>query len=560
MLDISRGLPDNTLMLPGPDAVTVPTGSPPPDAVVPTIAPVPPAPAEAVVAGPPTGADILRWCAAIAPKVWFPAVQAKESGIPRADFDNPLWVLRQTGLLRVSDWVKGLGQGFTLTPEGEAAVANPGKPLPTVAPLAVPPPDVEAPEAPVAPRSRRLVGMSPLERGELARTAILAPRPTVVSTALIFANVAWFLVGAVVAWRMGASYSQYLKDGDPVTLLRIGAVSGGTLLSGEWWRLITSTFGHFGLVHLFANMFALAVLGPIAENFWGRWRFAALYGVGGLAGSCLAMAVRPESVLAGASGSIWAVQTCVATWLVLYRKHLPEQLVRGSLRTLAVVMIVNGVISFAPGISWEGHLGGAIIGVLGGILLDFARPANGTRGKAALVGFGLLTAAGPIGLAVAMDTTDAWKRVETLEGLRALVKLRTEARDTFRDLEKVDPAAVHKVQERATHTLINLEPTAHANRIVATREAVASLAAEAAAARERLGSSDGPASRGRLYLDEVEKLLRLLDGRLADAKLPTEAEWKAIGEQRKVMLTAWNGILTANQVIYPGKTGASPRE
>ncbi len=542
-------------MLPGPDAVTVPTGSPPPDAVVPTIAPVPPVAGETVIAGPPTGADILRWCAAVAPKVWFPSEQAKASGIPRADFDNPLWVLRQTGLVRVADWVKGLGQGFALTPEGEAAVANPGKPLPTVAPVAVPPPVVDAPDTPASPR--RAGGMSPLERGELARSAILSPQPTVVSTALIFANVAWFVVGAVVAWRVGASYSHYLKDGDAGVLLRIGAVSGGTLLSGEWWRLVTSTFGHFGLVHLFANMFALTVLGPVAENFWGRWRFAALYAVGGLAGSCLAMAVRPESVLAGASGSIWAVQTCVATWLVLYRKHLPEQLVRGSLRTLAVVMVVNAAISFAPGISWEGHLGGAVAGVLGGILLDAARPANGLRGKAALAGFGLLAAAGPVGLAVAMDSTDAWKRVETLEGLRALV---ARARDTFRDLEKVNPEAVHKVQERATHTLINLEPTAHANRIAAAREAVASLAAEVATARDRLGTGDGPANRGRAYLDEVEKLLRLLDDRLAEARLPAEAEWKAIGGQRKVMLAAWTAILPPNAVTFPGRTGASPRE
>ncbi len=527
-------------MSPGPDAFTVPPAEPPSDAASHSVTPALSPTSSPAPAGPPTGADILRWCAAASPQLWFPSVQAKVSGIPRTDFDNPLWVLRQSGLVRVGDWVKGLGQGFALTPEGEAAVANPAKaPPPGSPPIPTPtPPPTSEPAKTPEPTLSRKTERTRLDRGEMAREAILNPPPSVVAPALLYANVAWFLVGAVVAWRVGASSSRYLTQGDQAVMLRIGAVSGVDLLHGEWWRLLTSAFAHFGIFHLFANMFALVMLGPIAESLWGRWRFAAIYLVGGLAGSCLAMALRPDSCLAGASGAIWAIQTCVVVWLVRYREHLPEAMVQGALRTLLLVMFVNAAVSFVPGISWEGHLGGAIAGVLAAILLDIARPDNLRRGQLALVGLGFLILAGPLGLMLAMHTTSEWERVS--------------AREALRSLQDVDPSDVNKVQARVTFVLITPTPNreVRAQRIAEAREVVASLQGKIAVARETLREDilqgSGPPARARVYLSEIEKLAQILDSLLAgDAPLPGVVQWGMLGEQVKAVTTAWNAILPA---------------
>src|SRR5688572_18199844 len=89
----------------------------PPDAST----PAPPAPPD----GAPTAADVLRWCAAAAPDLWFPSSFARQSGVPRDSLDEPLWLLRQAGLVHVADWVRGRGQGYAVTPAGQKLLADP---------------------------------------------------------------------------------------------------------------------------------------------------------------------------------------------------------------------------------------------------------------------------------------------------------------------------------------------------------------------------------------------------------------------------------------------------
>src|SRR5947208_1219339 len=68
---------------------------------------------------------ILKLCAEAAPNPWYPSVFAQTSGIPRAQLDPHLDTLRLGGLIRLTDWVQGRGQGYALTPEGEAVVQSP---------------------------------------------------------------------------------------------------------------------------------------------------------------------------------------------------------------------------------------------------------------------------------------------------------------------------------------------------------------------------------------------------------------------------------------------------
>ena len=87
---------------------------------------LPPSSAPAVEASSgPVAKDVLRAIAAVAPQLWFPRRFAEISGTPRDSLDEPLWRLRQAGMIHVADWIAGLGQGFQLTRTGEKAVEHP---------------------------------------------------------------------------------------------------------------------------------------------------------------------------------------------------------------------------------------------------------------------------------------------------------------------------------------------------------------------------------------------------------------------------------------------------
>ena len=148
---------------------------------------------------------------------------------------------------------------------------------------------------------------------------------------------------------------------------------------GEWWRLITAAFLHYGPFHIAMNMFSLYFAGSILEQMIGRWRFALLYLVSGLAGSAGALYLSPNGATAGASGAIFGV---LGGLLILER--------RGNIATGGQVLgliVLNLVITFAiPGISVGGHLGGLIAGIV--LMLAFAnfrRSWEASVGAAAVV-------------------------------------------------------------------------------------------------------------------------------------------------------------------------------
>jgi membrane associated rhomboid family serine protease len=151
-------------------------------------------------------------------------------------------------------------------------------------------------------------------------------------------------------------------------LVRNALYADGTLAgvaNGEWWRLETATFLHYGLIHLAMNMFSLYFAGSILEQVIGRWRFLLLYVVSGLAGSAGALLLsKPTALTAGASGAIFGI---LGGLLVLER--------RGRIATGGQVLgliVLNLVITFAiPGISVGGHLGGLVGGIV--LMLAFDR-------------------------------------------------------------------------------------------------------------------------------------------------------------------------------------------
>ena len=135
---------------------------------------------------------------------------------------------------------------------------------------------------------------------------------------------------------------------------------------GEWWRLLSSAFAHLGLFHVALNMIAVYLLGPRLETLLGRARFLALYLVSALAGSALVMwASSPFGATLGASGAVFGL---FGAYLVIALK------VKADLRPILTVIGINLLLTVVGRsfISWQGHLGGFLGGLLVALVLVYA--------------------------------------------------------------------------------------------------------------------------------------------------------------------------------------------
>jgi membrane associated rhomboid family serine protease len=180
-------------------------------------------------------------------------------------------------------------------------------------------------------------------------------RRPVVTIVIIGLNVAFFVVTVVQA-RSAAQIQ--LSPLEHATVLYPPAVA-----AGQWWRMLTSGFVHFGVTHIALNMISLWLIGKDLERIIGPARYTALYVLSLLGGSVAAyLFTFPQlhggtatwTSSGGASGAIFGVLGAVLI-LVLRLKINP--------RMVLLVIAANLVISFTiPNISWQAHIGGLISG------------------------------------------------------------------------------------------------------------------------------------------------------------------------------------------------------
>lgn len=150
------------------------------------------------------------------------------------------------------------------------------------------------------------------------------------------------------------------------------------LYSGtEWWRWLSNGFVHENLLHIGMNMFVLVMFGRQVEMLLGRARFAILYGASLLGSSALVSILGATgTVNGGASGAIFGlIAGYVAIAMTL---RLPVQ----SLVLQAGAWLVVGF--FVPGLSWQGHLGGALAGwVVTALILRLASRTTAAGSRSA---------------------------------------------------------------------------------------------------------------------------------------------------------------------------------
>ena len=186
----------------------------------------------------------------------------------------------------------------------------------------------------------------------------LTPR-TRITQILLAINVAMFAVMVIGGVPIADPGAQVLFDW--------GASRGVDTVSDQWWRLLTCTIIHVGIVHLAFNMWCLYALGPLAERFVGPVGFLILYVVSGLAGSLASAVWSPLVVSAGASGSIFGIFGALIGIYMRARKTIPAVVFQQHRSSLGTLLIINLVIGLTvPRIDMAGHVGGLIAGILCG--------------------------------------------------------------------------------------------------------------------------------------------------------------------------------------------------
>ena len=176
------------------------------------------------------------------------------------------------------------------------------------------------------------------------------------------------------------------------------ALHGPAVAAGEWWRLVTSGFLHYGLIHVGFNMVILYQLGTMLEPALGRARFGALYLAALLGGAFGALLLDPLAYTAGASGAVYGLMG--AAFLGMRRRGVdPMQSGIGGL--LAINLLLTFVI---PGISVGGHLGGLAAGAAAGAVLFATEGPDPARRALGLAGCLAIAAAAAIASLVTAST------------------------------------------------------------------------------------------------------------------------------------------------------------
>lgn len=185
-----------------------------------------------------------------------------------------------------------------------------------------------------------------------------ARQPTLVTYTLIALNLAVFVLMAV-ADRSSLSGELTGRGAGELGLWDLG-LAGPFLADGQWYRLVTSGFIHFGIFHIALNMLLLFQLGQLLEPNIGRVRFALLYFAALLGGSAGALLLQPNSIHGGASGAVFGLMGAAFVGL---RNRGVNPFSTG----IGTTLVLNLIITFTiPGISIGGHLGGIVGGAIAG--------------------------------------------------------------------------------------------------------------------------------------------------------------------------------------------------
>jgi membrane associated rhomboid family serine protease len=233
-----------------------------------------------------------------------------------------------------------------------------------------------------------------------------------VTKTLIGLNVAVYIAELAQGSGVNANHGSIYQDG---ALIANGVKVGDSLAGlpkhafvpgletvgvghGDWWRLLTAAFLHYGPFHLLLNMLALWWFGSLLEQRLGSGRYLMLYVVSGLAGSAGALLLDPTVPTVGASGAIFGI---LGAGLVM--EQFQRDYVFGG--SALGVIVLNLVFTFSiSNISIGGHIGGLIGGAAAAFGLSRFGRAHIAYGRPGVIGVATM-----VGVGVASVLVAYWK-------------------------------------------------------------------------------------------------------------------------------------------------------
>lgn len=154
------------------------------------------------------------------------------------------------------------------------------------------------------------------------------------------------------------------------TLIKFGANYAPLTKSGEYYRLITSAFLHIGVIHLLCNLYALYVIGPQIEQFFGRVKYILIYLFSAIMGSLFTLVLSGDNtVSAGASGAIFGLFGAILYFGYTYRGYIGNAIIS----QIVPVILLNLFIGLtSTNIGNAAHIGGLV----GGYVMSLALGAD----------------------------------------------------------------------------------------------------------------------------------------------------------------------------------------
>lgn len=179
------------------------------------------------------------------------------------------------------------------------------------------------------------------------------------------------IASSSVVYLFSSLLSQSLIDMDMQILVDMGALFGPyTVLKGEWWRLLTAMFLHGGMTHILMNMLSLYIVGRGAEMYFDTKSYLSIYFFSGIIGGLVSLYMHPVSVGVGASGAIFGVFGALAGFFLAHRDKIASHS-KAFMKDFGIIIVINIVIGLSiPSIDVSAHIGGLIIGFIGGFVLS----------------------------------------------------------------------------------------------------------------------------------------------------------------------------------------------
>ena len=236
---------------------------------------------------------------------------------------------------------------------------------------------------------------------------------TLITPAIVAVNVVIFVLMAIDSGGIFSFHGQ--------TLLKWGGNFGPWTLDGQWWRLLTCTFVHGGLIHIGLNMWVLWDIGQFVERLTGNVGFLLLYVLSGLFGSLASVYWNPEVLSVGASGAVFGAFGGLMGFVLLRHDSIPKHILARLRVSGSTFLFFNLIVGLrVPGIDMAAHLGGLVAGFACGLVLtqplDRVTILTRTWRNAMMVALGTVSLAAALALAPAAPAVPAREAPVALPG------------------------------------------------------------------------------------------------------------------------------------------------